>query len=157
MMKLVTSRFLPKAVEQTPAAGELVLRHRRPAAGGRLNHGSMKLKRNQNYKFSGNDTYENWRLQYYKTKKIAILLKYPFPMLSEQLPFTNSGRLAGWGRQVELGRLSLLPYLGAQPLIPSADEKSLLRRRNSALCVSSVTVQFQARQQTQAEICQLPT
>ena len=59
-------------------------------------------------------------------------------MLSEQLPFTNSGRLAGWGRQVELGRLSLLPYLGAQPLIPSADEKSLLRRRNSALCVSSV-------------------
>ena len=48
-------------------------------------------------------------------------------MLSEQLPFTNSGRLAGWGRQVELGRLSLLPYLGAQPLIPSADEKSLLR------------------------------
>ena len=59
-------------------------------------------------------------------------------MLSEQLPFTNSGRLAGWGLQVELGRLSLLPYLGAQPLIPSADENSLLRRRNSALCVSSV-------------------
>ena len=63
-------------------------------------------------------------------------------MLSEQLPFTNSGRLAGWGRQVELGRLSLLPYLGAQPLIPSADEKSLLRRRNSALCVSSVGAPF---------------
>ena len=43
-----------------------------------------------------------------------------------------------WGRQVELGRLSLLPYLRAQPLVPSADKKSLLRRQNSALCVSSV-------------------
>ena len=59
-------------------------------------------------------------------------------MLSEQLPFINSGRLAGWGRQVEFGRLSLLAYLGAQPLVPSADEKSLLRRQVSALCVSSV-------------------
>ena len=77
-----------------------------------------------------------------KRKKIAILLKYQFPMLSEQLPFTNSGRLAGWGRQVELGRLSLLPYPWAQPLMPSADEKSLLRRRNSALCVSSVAVAY---------------
>ena len=66
-MKLVKSRFLPEAVEQTPppkplpgkpvyASGES---ESETAGGGRLNHGSMKLKRYQNYNFSGNDTYEN--------------------------------------------------------------------------------------------------
>ena len=58
-MKLVKSRFHPEAVEQTPLPGNSFYGVRRPAAGGRLNYGSMKLKRNQKYKFPGNGTYEN--------------------------------------------------------------------------------------------------
>ena len=46
-------------------------------------------------------------------------MEIELPMLIYHLKFSKRGRL----RPVGKPRYSLLPYLGAQPLMPSADEK----------------------------------